>query len=150
MKQQRGFTLMELVIVMAVLMVVVGVILVSVNGNSNDYRVLSNAAVTMQADIRYAQRRAIMEGRRIGVHFDVLYNRYHIIDRHSTVLRTVYLPDGVNLLAVNYDNQRLMYLPRGTASQAGTIALRKGRYHQEITTTVSGGQVRIHDIIVIN
>lgn len=147
MNKTSGITLLELTIAAAVLMVVVGVVLIGTRGNNNDYRALHNAALMLQADLRYAQRRAVMEGRRVGVQFEPEHNRYHIITTMPLVyIRTIYFQNGINLLETNYPINRVMYLPRGTAIP-GRIILTNGNYWQEITTTLSGGQVRIHDII---
>jgi Tfp pilus assembly protein FimT len=145
MKKNNGVTLLELVIVLAITMVVVGAVFIGARVNNNDYRALQNAAVMIQADLRYAQRRAVMEGQRFGVHFEPHHNRYHIVTMNPVVFhRTVNL-HGVNLRETNYPNNRVMYLPRGTAIP-GTIVLTNGNFRQEITTTLSGGQVRIHNI----
>jgi Tfp pilus assembly protein FimT len=145
MKNTRGLTLLELTIATAVLMVAIGAVIIGTRGTANDYNNLRTAALTLQADMRYAQRRAVMEGRRVGVHFEPAFNRYHIVTLNPVVIhRTVYLQNGVNLLRVNYPNNRIMYLPRGTGIP-GTITLTNGEYWQTITTTLSGGQVRIHD-----
>jgi type II secretory pathway pseudopilin PulG len=150
MKKRGGLTLLELTIAMAIFMVLVGAILIGTRGNNKDYRVLHNASRMLQADMRYAQRRAIMEGRRIGVHFNIADNSYSVVAAVSptrvTALRTIHFPDGVDLASVsgNLDN-RIMFLPRGTAVP-GTILLRNGVYEQRITTTLGGGRVHIFPI----
>jgi Tfp pilus assembly protein FimT len=146
MKATSGVTLLELTVAMAVLMAVVGVIFVGTRGDNSDYRALQNAALTLQADLRYAQRRAVTEGRRVGIQLDPANNRYRIITTQPLLqtLRYVYL--DVEILSTNHLDNRILYLPRGTANP-GTLLLRNGRHTQRITTTLSGGQVRIHDII---
>jgi type II secretory pathway pseudopilin PulG len=146
---KRGATLLELTAVIAVLMVVFGAVFIGTLGHSNDYRALRNAARVLQADMRYAQRRAVMEGRRIGVQFEVRYNRYQIVTFAPYIYPLsppIYLPNGVNLQSVNFPQNQIIYLPRGTG-QAGTILLEKGRYSQQLTTTVGGGRVEIMSII---
>ncbi|MCL1878348.1 MAG: GspH/FimT family pseudopilin [Defluviitaleaceae bacterium] len=148
MKSRAGITLLELTIVLAVFAIVAGAVLVGVNTRASDYRALQNAAVRLQADLRYAQRRAVMEGQRIGIHFDTVNNRYNIIlSETREIIRTVYM--DVNLFSVNYPSNTISFLPRGTAIP-GTIALRSGNLHLPITTTLSGGQVRIHNIEEVN
>jgi Tfp pilus assembly protein FimT len=134
---------------MAVSMVVLGAVFIAVRGNNNDYREIRNAAYILQADMRYAQRRAVTEGRRFGVHFEETRNRYHVIEIEPefNILRTVYL--NVNLFRITYQNRRVVYLPRGTGT-AGTIIFTHGRYWQEITTTVGGGRVEIKDIEIMD
>jgi Tfp pilus assembly protein FimT len=137
---KKGVTLLELTVVMAILMIVTGAVLISTRGDTNDYRALHNAALMLQADMRYAQRIALIEGRRVGVHFEPSHNRYSIMNR------TVYLPNGVELLSTTYTFDEVFYLQRGTASAAGTIDLQKGRHTVELTTTLGGGRVEIKPI----
>ena len=145
-KNSSGFTLLELTIAMAVIMIVSGGIFLGTRGNNNAYRTLEAAALVLQADLRYAQRRAIMEGRRVGIFFEPAFNRYTLITQSPfSTIRTVYLQDGVVLEETSHP--RLMFLPRGTASSAFRITLNNDMYTQRITATLGGGQVRIHDII---
>lgn len=145
-----GLTLLELVIVIAIIMVATGVVLIGTRGSNNDYRTLHNAALMLQADMRYAQRRAVMEGQRVEVRFEPTQNRYHLITLSpTTTLRTVYFQNGVNLRSTTYPGNRMWYLPRATTGpQAGTIVLTNGRYWQELTTTVSGGRVEIKPVLI--
>lgn len=138
--------MIELTIAAAVFLVVVGTIFIAVGGNNN-YRALHNTSVILQADLRYAQRRAIMEGQRVGIVFEPARNRYQIISLNPlNIIRTVYFRNGVQLVSINYPNNRVMYLPRGTAIP-GSILLRNGQYWQRITTTLGGGQARLHPIV---
>lgn len=151
MKKNSGFTLMELAIAMAILMVVVGVVLIGASGDNNDYRTLYNATLTLQADMRYAQRRAIIEGRRFSVDFEPSHNRYRIVKYDYIpgryVVRTVYLQNGVVFLDSSSQNFRVQYLPRGTVSGSTSIYFRSGRFAQRVTITVAGGQVRLAPIV---
>lgn len=144
MKARAGLSLLELTVAMAVMSIVAGIVLIGFGAEDSDYRRLHNAAVRLRSDMRYAQRRAVMEGQRIGVRFDTENNRYYVIVTGThEVIRAVQL--DVNLQSVNYPLNTISFLPRGTAIP-GTIALRHGNLHQEITTTLGGGQVRIHNI----
>ncbi|MCL2357766.1 MAG: GspH/FimT family pseudopilin [Defluviitaleaceae bacterium] len=136
-----GVSLLELTIVLAIFATVAGAVFIGTSASNADQRNLQNAAVRLQADMRYAQRRAVTEGQRIGVRFDTVNNRYFIIVTGTNeILRTVYT--DVNLFSVNYPQNTVSFLPRGTATP-GTIMLRNGRLQLPITTTLSGGQVRI-------
>ncbi|MCL2576724.1 MAG: GspH/FimT family protein [Defluviitaleaceae bacterium] len=148
MKKNGGLTLLELTVTMAVLMVVVGVVLIGTRGDNNDYRALHNAALVLQSDLRYAQRRAVTEGRRIGIQFDPVNNRYSIItiEPEFQTFRIVSFADGIELIHTTHQGERVMYQPRGTGNP-GTVILRNGQHSQRITTTLSGGQVRTYEII---
>jgi len=78
MKNQSGLTLLEVTIALAIILVVISGMLIG-NRSSSEYSSLRSAAILLQADMRYAQRRAITEGRRVGIAFDPAYNRYTII-----------------------------------------------------------------------
>ena len=145
MKINSGFSLLELIIALAVLMIISAVMFLGTRTRDPSYRNLANAALTLQADLRYAQRRAVMEGRRVGINFNPANNSYSIMTQNpTTTIRTVYLQNGVVLVETSHD--QLMFLPRGTASSAFRITLNNAGYWQRITATLSGGQVRIHDI----
>ena len=122
----------------------VGAVLV-MNLRQADHRALNNASLQLQADLRYAQRLAIIEGRRHGIVFDVENNRYRIISTApERDIRVVYLQNGVRLVETSDD--RLMFLPRGTSSGGFRINLGIGSYYQRLTATVSGGRIRVFDI----
>jgi len=140
----KGFTLIELVLILGIITIVSAGVLVSMRGNN--YRTLHNASLALQSDLRYAQRRAITEGRRHGIVFERTQNRYHIVlDHPREHIRTVYLPNGVIFQDVT--GAQLMFLPRGTASSGFTITLASGNYRQDLTATVSGGRIRVWDIV---
>jgi len=147
LKKTRGVTLLELAVVLAVIMVISGAVFIGISGNTNDYRTLHNAAVALQADMRYAQRRAVMEGRRFNVHFEPSLNRYSIVTWQPSreIHRIIYFQDGITLRLTSFDGDSIGFLPRGTGV-AGTIVLSNGRYWQKLTTTVSGGRVYIYPI----
>ncbi|MCL2455938.1 MAG: GspH/FimT family pseudopilin [Defluviitaleaceae bacterium] len=150
-KKSAGFTLLEITVVLAIFMAVTGAVLIGARGHNNDYRKLQNAALTLQADIRYAHRRAIIEARRVGIQFDRLNNKYEIILPQYTVIRAVNLPQGMDLsVTENYRHDgfrdRLMFYPHGTPSGSGTITLRYGDFEQTITTLPSSGRVEIKEI----
>jgi len=143
MKNSRGVTLIELAIVLGIITIVAAGIFVSTR--SSYYRDLQNASLMLQSDLRYAQRRAIMEGRRYGVVFEVTENRYHVVlDNPQETIRTVQFQNGVQLHSTS--GPRLTFTPRGTASGGFRITLHNGSYSQQLTATVSGGRIRIFDI----
>ena len=142
---KKGITLLELAIVMAVVAIVMSGVFITLRTGNDDYRTLLAASVQLQADMRYVQRRAIMEGRNVGISFDRVNNRYSIVyESPLTVLRTESLPDGVVISHIT--RVRLVYLPRGTPSQGGfSVLLLAGSYGRSITVVASGGRVRINE-----
>ena len=139
----KGFTLLELVIVLAIFTIAVGGILFATR--STPRRELYLASRQLQADIRYTQRLALSTGQRHMIVFEVRYNRYRIVQESPPVtLRIVYTPGSVELMFATRAN--LNFLPRGTSSMGFRITLRNGRYMQDLTVTVSGGRVEIQEM----
>ena len=146
---QKGFTLIELVIVLAIMAILSGTTLATARGIQR--RTLNNTSLSIQADLRRAQRLALIEGRRWRVNFDIENNRYfmHPMPRNfGDHVYTVYLPRGVEIDHITAPQSRtfLEYLPRGTASSGFGIHLRNGPYLQRLTATVSAGRIAIFDI----
>ncbi|MCL1862602.1 MAG: type II secretion system GspH family protein [Defluviitaleaceae bacterium] len=147
----KGITLIELTLAMAIVVTALAIV-ISASGRNNDYRSVYNAARILQADMRYTQRRAVTEGRRFYVFFELENNVYHIGTRAPVVYyHTKELPYGVifSPTSFNQNGNLAGFLPRGTPSQAGTIALQKGRYRRRLTVTPAGGRVEIQPVDII-
>jgi len=134
------------VIVLGIMAVLGGTTLVTARGIQR--RTLHNTSLAIQADLRRAQRLALIEGRRWRVNFDIENNRYfiHPLPRsfgdHAYI---VYLPRGVEIEGFA-PRSFLEYLPRGTPTSGFSLVLRSGSYQQQLTATVSGGRIAIWDI----
>ncbi|MCL2202665.1 MAG: GspH/FimT family pseudopilin [Defluviitaleaceae bacterium] len=142
-KSKHGVTLLELAVVMAIIVVLSGGVVIGFRQGHR--RALHNASLQLQADLRYAQRRSIIEGRQFGIAFDVAQNRYRIISTVPTrTVRTVYVQGGATLLETSAP--RLLFHPRGTPTAGFRITMAKGTDTQRITASVSGGRIRVFDI----
>ena len=145
---KEGLTLIELVVVLFIITIAAGGLMLGNRRGNMDYRNLRYAAYMIQTDLRYAQRRAIMEGRT----FEVLFNRglgnYSIIQRTPIViLRTVYLRKGVEIMGFTHIGEPVLgFHPRGTPMRATTLTLASGIYTVNITVTPSGGRVKVYPI----
>ena len=142
-KRRSGFTLLELIIALALIVIVSSGVFLAFR--QSDRRALHNASLMLQADLRYAQRRAMIEGRRVGVIFEPGLNRYRVVSTNpTTTLRTVYFHSGVRLRYNSFP--QLHFTTRGTSSSGFTIWLYNGGYWQRLTATVAGGRIRVFDI----
>lgn len=76
-KRQAGFTVMELVVVIAIAAILAGIAIVKTTTSSQRVR-LKAAAKKLQADLEYAQELAMNLGREVQVRFDLQNNRYQL------------------------------------------------------------------------
>jgi prepilin-type N-terminal cleavage/methylation domain-containing protein len=144
MSVKSGLTLIELTVVLAVVSVVtIGAVMSS---GAAERRLLYNTSLKLQADLRYAQRMAIIEGHDYGVIFTAgSYMVFTVDEINSDLIKSdVGLPDGVSFM--HAPPARVHYLPRGTISDGFTVTLRTKRYKQELTGVPSGGRIKITDV----
>jgi Tfp pilus assembly protein FimT len=143
--RSAGLTLLELAVALAVAAAVTVAALGTMR--AVDRRTLDGASRMLASDLRYAQRMAIIEGRRWYVQFDVTYGRYLV--RHQnpvTTVKMVELPPGV--VIQNVTANQLTYLPRGTPSTGLGVWLSKGRFWQRTTVVPSGGRAQVKEMVV--
>ena len=148
---KKGFTLIELVVVLSILVIISIVSVVTVR--VIERRTLDNASRTLQAEMRRAQRMALIEGTRWRVTFYKQHRRYSIRPLQCDLGRIyiVYLPSGVEF---DYLPRHIVdYLPRGTLASPGwgtgtgfTMFLRKNQYVQRLTILPVTGRVRVFGI----
>jgi len=154
MKQRKGFTLLELTIALAITLIASTAIFAG--HRQIQRRTLHQASYQLQADLRYAQRRSIIEGRRFGIQIEPSARRYHVVELRrfgsnnnlsiANIIRTVYLPAGVRINPPSGANNLLHYTGRGTPSRGATITLSNGPFNQTMTRTVSGGRIQVDPI----
>jgi len=140
---KNGFTLIELVVVISLIAILSLVGFASARGAQR--REMQNAATMIQADMRQAQRLAVIEGRRYRVRFDQINRRYFVYPVGEFMYEPIYLPSGVAIHHMNLPIGQIEYLPRGTlgghAAHGFTIVLRNRSYEQRLTITPSSGRV---------
>jgi len=140
-----GFTLLELIIALGIVAIVSGGLFLAFR--QTERSALRNAALMLQADIRYAQRRAITEGRTVRILLEPRpghdRDRY-VVNRGQRDSRIVYFENGINIMF----RQEFHFLPRGTpGGDLYTIVLRSERYQQNVTVGPVGGRVDISPTI---
>ena len=146
--KKGGFTLLELIITLAIIMIVSSGVFVA--HRQSERRALENASLQLQADIRYAQRRAVIDGQQVNLLFDFRANMYRILlVSCGTEVRRVYFQNGVRIRFTTDMTTTKTFHPRGTIGNPLTMRLVTSRYYQELTTTISGGRVAIRDIGIL-
>ncbi len=75
---KKGFTLVELIVVITIVAIFTGIVSVSVNQTNSNVR-LSNAAYRVLSDIRYAQEVAMTKKRPVEVHISPGENKYWVL-----------------------------------------------------------------------
>lgn len=141
---KKGFSLIELVCVLAVVSVLLAAVLYVHGGRGRSYRTHTAISNQLMADIRYARRRAIMEGIHVGVDFDIARNRYMVVEPNSiprVIIRTVYLPDYVRIVEPRPGNL-IAFLPRGTPTSGFSVRLETEYHITAVYVVGSGARVR--------
>ena len=150
MNNTRGVTLLELAVALAIIAMLAAAVLPALR--QTGHRTLHNASLQLQADLRYAQQRAIREGRPTGIIFDRVNHLYRIVyflgaagqDTGTLNIRIVHLPPGVEL---EFSTQaRVWFHPRGTPSGGFRVILQQGGNIQHTTVSVSGGRAYVWPI----
>ncbi|MCL2016064.1 MAG: type II secretion system GspH family protein [Defluviitaleaceae bacterium] len=140
---QKGFTLIELVVVLGILATLSGTILFTANGLQR--RNIENAAIALQADLRHAQRMAVIEGRRWHVLLNTVDNSYSVgpvNDRNSHYI--VHLPNGLELSHTG--GADLIFQPRGSFGQGRTINLHGSNFFGGVAVVGATGRSRLLEI----
>ena len=144
MDKRGGFTLVELVIVIAVLAVVLGAVFFTVSRRDTSRREILAAADILMSDIRYARQRAVASGARVIVSFNGANDTYTIrYFRYSWHIRQESLPSGITFEHAGF--RTFEYLPRGTPSGGSSVTIISASHRLTISVVGSGGRVRISD-----
>lgn len=130
MKKDAGFTLIELVIVIAV----IGILAAIVIPNFLAYREASRirgAASNLRADFEMAKLRAIKENAMVAMEFNagsyrvfVDLNDNDALDAGERILSNPTYPPGVTMSATTFPGNRMEFNSRGVPNgNAGTVSL---------------------------
>lgn len=140
MNSNRGFTLIELMVVVSIIAVTAAITVPNMIGWLPNYR-LSSGARTVLTALQNARMRAIKENRTVAIQFDVGGRTYFlfsddgnsgavpanagnfVFDAGETVISRGSLPPGVSILSASFGpNGAVNHLTgRGWASFAGSV-----------------------------
>lgn len=143
----KGFTIIELIIVLAIIAITSGTIMLNIQ--SSDRTTLQLAKNTLIDDIRFAQNMAKSIGTSYYISFNsslALSNTYHI--RRNNQGRRVLCPvspgatlDNDIILRNNFGGNTINFTSRGTVAGAGTITMQLRRYSVTLTVNLGSGRV---------
>ncbi len=151
--QEDGFTIMELLVIVALIAVVGGVALWSARGMMTNYRV-RGAATAIYSDMQLARLKALKENKRWAVQFSG--SSYTVRDSGSDgtfnnsddrVVKSVDIGSeypGVSLDTTGAAGDRVVFNPDGTAQDA-RITLSGGTRVLSICISTTTGNVRVVD-----
>jgi prepilin-type N-terminal cleavage/methylation domain-containing protein len=139
----RGFTLIEIIVVVALIAMLSTIILPDFKSNLRDYR-LNIAARQMAQNIRLVQQKAMSEGVPWRIVFHSSSNNYKI-NQGFKLWKQVNLPDGVEFVYIGFSEKTLTFYPSGAAVPAGTVKLTNNSKSLYIIVSVATGRVRISE-----
>lgn len=138
MKRWRGYTLIELIIIVAIL----SIILVMTIPNTGYFRCIreTNELKEFKRDILFARNKAIIDSKIYTLRFLNEDNGYIIESSHpSDFKKTKYFEHGI-VLSGNNNIKKILFHANGTISNSGTISFknRNGKEYELIITPIRG------------
>ena len=145
MRRQRGFSLLEIVVVIVLIAIMATVIAMSVTGGLDSARVRS-ASRDVAAALRYTRGQAIVHHEQRAIAFNVDERSYRMPDKDP-----VQLPKGMEMELLTAQSEMLgegegqiRFYPDGS-SGGGRVTLARGEARWEIEVEWLTGKVRLLD-----
>lgn len=141
----KGFTLLELMIVLFILVLAVGAISINI-ANGNPASQIKAAARDMASALRYARGQALISRKPVWVSINLAENSYRISDRE----KKFNLPESMHLTLMLAENTvqneegHVVFYP-DSSSSGGRIELEQDGFHQRIDINWLNGNVSIAD-----
>ena len=143
MKQESGRTVLELLLALALVISVAAAVIPGFA--SQDRRRLVQAARTLQSDLRYAQRMALIKATQTSVLFRQREGAY-ILRGLGANGREVQLPRDVSIYDVSSPTaSQVIYTATGSTASPCTIVLMTDRYRLDVTVNLGAGRAEVKE-----
>lgn len=145
MENSKGFTLLELIMVICIISIVSCVVIL--NGN-----VLSNHREKKELkelinDLNYTRNNAIIESKKyiFTIGPDENYYSIHRVENMAKLVKKKEFTNGIKILKTSLKNNNTSFNSTGAPSNAGTINLENSKGEEiEITIGVATGKIRVY------
>jgi len=139
----KGFTVLELVVIMFVLSIMALIAVPNVRSSINNYRLSCFERIIM-TDIRYAQQQSSVNWRESRVYFSNT-NRMVYVKQGPKIIKSDKYPVSVKLYHTNFSNNQIEFNEFGNPSKGGSIHISCGSHKHTITVLPVTGRVKIYE-----
>ena len=145
LRQNAGFTLLELIIVLSIVVLGFGVIAVNMSA-SDDSRALKAAARDLVSGLRYVRSQAMLTHKTTTLDFDLSNNTYLLSgqDKRYSIREDIDVTVKTAQSELQNGVAQLRFFPDGS-SIGGRITLEKNKLAQEININWLTGHVTLED-----
>jgi prepilin-type N-terminal cleavage/methylation domain-containing protein len=146
LKRKDGFTLIELIIVLSIILIIAAIVVPSLH--ITERYALKAAAMELKSDILYTKTKAVKDSKRYWMKIYKDSNLYFITsDAFGPHHKVVYLNEGIEIEeAVFSTDNTIKFTIKGTTGSGGRICLRSKHFRVKITVVPATGRVKIYSI----
>lgn len=144
-RQNSGFTLLELIIVLSIVVLGFGTVAVNMSAG-NDSMELKAAARDLSSGLRFVRSQAMITHQTTTLEFNLTDNTYVLVGQN----KTYNIPEDIDVTVKTAQNElddgvaKLRFFPDGS-SIGGRITLEKNKHSEEININWLTGHVNIED-----
>ncbi|MBI5745631.1 MAG: GspH/FimT family protein [Nitrospirae bacterium] len=148
MRDNKGFTIIELMIVVAIIGIIAAIGFVSLTKQIPHYR-LNGSVRDLVSDLRWARTLAIASGEKVNLRLDPSNDRYQVekaLNPGTPISRVRDLRQdypGVDLISSSGGNL-ITFEPRGTTSSWTTIKIGNSSGEEKKITVIVTGRIKIN------
>ena len=152
MRHSKGFTIVELMIVIGIIAILCGIAIPGFMGWLPKHRIQSSA-LDVQAAIGLAKQTAIKENTNVVLSLDTVSEKYvsfidldedGIQDAGEQTIRAKAMSPGVNLNSTSIAGDKLIFNSRGLVNSSGNIQLTDKQGHSQVISVTLTGIPRIN------